>query len=97
MKVKSISDLAFKVLDKLTQDEDELWVAHIIFDGQADHTGNIQRIMKKDCGLSYDAVQKVLKALVEKGIIRRVRVGLYAPNLNMVLSLMLHKLLEEKK
>jgi len=42
LKVKSVSDLAFKALNILTDGEDELWVAHIVFDGQAQHTGDIQ-------------------------------------------------------
>lgn len=89
MKVKSVSDLAFKAIDKLTDTEDELWVAHIIFDGQAEHTGDIQLIMKKDCMTPYYAVQHILKALVEKEMIIRVKQGKYAPNLKMLLPLMI--------
>ena len=89
MKVKSVSDLAFQTLDQLTDDEDELWVAHIVFDGQAHQTGFIQRIMKQDCGLSHDSVQRVLKNLVEKEILIRVHQGHYAPNLRMLLPKMI--------
>jgi len=89
VKVKSISDLAFRVLDELTDDEDELWVAHIVFDGQAKRTGDIQRIMKKDCGISYNAVQLVLRELVAKNIIQRTSQGVYAPNLKMLLPKMI--------
>jgi len=96
MKVKSVSDLAFRVLDELTDDEDELWVAHIVYDGQAKRTGFIQRIMKKDCGVSYDAVQRILKTLVEKGIILRVHQGHYEPNLKMLLPKMIEILEEEE-
>ncbi len=88
MKVKSVSDLAFRALEEITEDEDELWVSHIIFDGQAKITGRIQRIMKKDCGTPYYAVQKILQKLVEKGTIIRVRLGVYAPNLAMLLPKM---------
>lgn len=88
MRVKSISDLAFKTLDKLTDDEDELWVSHLVCDGHK-RTGDIQALMKTDCGLSYDAVQRVLKTLVEKGIIIRKSRGFYEPNLKMILSEML--------
>jgi len=95
MKVSSVSDLAFRVLDNITEDEDELWVAHIVFDGQAKRTGFIQRIMKKDCGVSYDAVQRVLKTLVEKEVIIRVHRGRYAPNLKMLLPKMIEILEEE--
>ena len=96
MKVKSISDLAFQTLDKLTDDEDQLWISHIIFDGQAHRTGIIQKIMKDDCGLSYHAVRRVLQKLVEKEIIIRVRRGQYAPNLKMVLDRMLIELQEDE-
>jgi len=89
MKVKSVSDLAFRALDELTDDEDELWVAHIVFDGQAHRTGFIQRIMKKDCGVSYDAIQRILKTLVEKEVIIRVHRGRYEPNLKMLLPKMI--------
>ena len=84
-----MSDLAFRAIDELTTVEDELWVAHIIFDGQANRTGDIQRIMKKDCGTSYYAVQHILKTLVEKGIVIRVRRGKYEPNLKMLLPNMI--------
>lgn len=96
MRVKSISELAFLTLDLITDDEDELWLAHIVFDGQATRTGDIQALMKTDCGLSYDAVQRVLKTLVEKGIIIRVRRGKYAPNLKLVLDRMLIELQEDE-
>jgi len=96
MRVNGISDLAFRVLDKLTDDEDHLWVSHIIFDGQANRTKGIYEIMKEDCGLSYYAVRLVLEALVDKGIIIRVRRGQYAPNLKMVLDRMLIELQEDK-
>ena len=89
MKVKSVSDLAFQSLEEITSDEDALWVAHIIFDGQAKNTGHIQRIMKKDCGVPFYSVQKILQKLVEKGIIYRVRLGVYAPNLAMILPKMI--------
>ncbi len=89
MKVKSVSDLAFQTLDLLTDTEDELWVSHIVFDGQAERTGNIQKIMKQDCGVAYYAVQKILKRLVEKRIIFRIRRGKYAPNLKMLLPKMI--------
>jgi len=94
-KVKSVSDLAFRALDILTEGEDELWVAHIVFDGQARRTGGIQRIMKNDCGNSYDSVQRTLKRLVSKNIVYRVIQGIYAPNLKMLLPKMI-ELLEEK-
>ena len=87
--MKSVSDLAFQTLDKLTDDEDELWVSHIVYDGQAKQTGKIQELMKQDCGVSYNAVRGILKRLVEKKIIHRVRIGIYAPNLNMLLPNML--------
>ena len=89
MKVKSVSDLAFRVLDEITDGEDELWVAHIVFDGQARRTGDIQKIMKNDCGNSYDAVQRTLKRLVSKNIVYRVIQGIYAPNLKMLLPKMI--------
>ncbi len=94
MKVKSVSDLAFKTLDELTDDEDELWIAHIVFDGH-NRTGDIQRIMKQDCGTPYYTVQGFLKRLVDKNIIRRERIGVYAPNLNMLLDKMV-KILEAR-
>lgn len=97
MKVKSISDLAFRALDEITDDEDELWVAHIVFDGQAKHTGDIQRIMKQDCGVSYNAVQLILRDLVNKNIIHRVSLGVYAPNLKMLLPKMIEILEEETR
>uniref|UniRef100_A0A6M3MFM6 Putative antitoxin n=2 Tax=viral metagenome TaxID=1070528 RepID=A0A6M3MFM6_9ZZZZ len=98
MKVKSVSDLAFRVLDELTDDEDGLWVAHIVFDGQAKRTGDIQRIMKKDCGISYNAVQLVLRELVSKNIIQRTSQGVYAPNLRMILDKMIETFgVEEEK
>ncbi len=97
MKVKSVSDLAFRALDELTDDEDELWVAHIVFDGQAKRTGFIQRIMKKDCGVSYNAVQLILRDLVAKNIILRTSQGIYAPNLKMLLPKMIEFLEEEGK
>ncbi len=97
MKVKSVSDLAFQALEEITEDEDELWVAHILFDGQAQNTGHIQRIMKKDCGVSFNAVQKILQKLVEKKIIFRVRRGKYAPNMKLVLDHMLIECERESK
>ncbi len=97
MKVKSVSDLAFRTLEEITEDEDELWVAHILFDGQAQNTGHIQRIMKKDCGVSFNAVQKILQKLVEKKIIFRVRRGKYAPNMKLVLDHMLIECERESK
>ena len=92
MTVKSVSDLAFKTLDTLTDGEDELWIAHIIFDGQARRTGNIQKIMKNDCGNSYDSVQRTLKRLVSKNIVYRVIQGIYAPNMKMLLPKMIELL-----
>lgn len=97
MKVSSVSDLAFKTLDKITADEDELWVAHAIFNNEASRTGEIQKIMKKDCSVAYSAVQGVLKTLVEKGIIIRVHRGKYAPNLKLVLEHMIVELERESK
>jgi len=97
MKVKSVSDLAFQALDVLTEGEDELWVAHIVFDGQANRTGGIQRIMKNDCGNSYDSVQRTLRRLVEKGIVYRVLQGTYAPNLKTVLNKMIELLEAEQE
>lgn len=93
----SVSELAFSALDILTDDIDELDVAHIVFDGQGTRTGKIQRIMKKDCGLSYSSVQSVLKTLVEKEIIFRVHRGKYAPNLRMILNQMIEILEEGEK
>ncbi len=95
LKVKSVSDLAFKALDAVTEGEDELWVAHIVFDGQGDRTGGIHRIMKKDCGNSYSSVQRILKRLVSKNIVHRVIRGTYAPNLKMLLPKMI-EILEAK-
>ncbi len=90
--VKSVSDLAFRVLEEITEDEDELWVAHILFDGQAQNTGHIQRLMKKDCGVPFYAVQLILRDLVTKNIIHRVRLGVYAPNIAMLLPKMIEML-----
>ena len=97
MKVESVSDLAFKALGALTEGENELWVAHIIFDGQARHTGDIQKIMKDDTGLSYDSVQRVLKRLVSKNIVYRVIQGTYSPNLRLVITKMIEILDEGEK
>ncbi|GAI17371.1 unnamed protein product [marine sediment metagenome] len=91
-----MSDLAFRALDFLTEGEDELWVAHIVFDGQARRTSGIQKIMKNDCGVSYDTVQRILKRLVSKNIVYRVIQGIYAPNLRLVLDKMI-ELLEAKQ
>ncbi|GAJ16148.1 unnamed protein product [marine sediment metagenome] len=93
MRVKRISDLAFQTLDKLTDDEDALWVSHLVCDGH-NRTGDIQRLMKRDCCVSYDSVQRTLKTLVEKEIIIRARVGFYEPNLKMILGKMLTELQE---
>jgi len=93
MRVKSISDLAFQTLDKITDDEDELWISHLVCDGH-NRTGDIQKVMKRDCGLAYYSVQRVLKTLVEKGIIIRARRGFYEPNLKMILDKMLIELQE---
>jgi len=92
LEVKSVSELAFKALGVLTEGEDELWVAHIVFDGQARRTGGIQRIMKKDCGNSYSSVQRTLRRLVSKNIIQRVILGVYEPNLKMLLPKMIELL-----
>lgn len=92
MKVKSVSELAFKALDELTDDEDELWIAHTVFNCEASSTGEIQKIMKRDCGVPYYVVQAALKRLVDKDIIQRVRMGVYAPNLMMLLPKMLELL-----
>ncbi len=89
MKVKSVSDLAFKAIDELTDNEDELWVAHAVFNMEAAGTSEIQKIMSEDCGLAYYAVQHVLKTLVEKEIVIRVRRGKYEPNLKMLLPNMI--------
>ena len=95
MRVKSISDLAFQTLDKLTDDEDALWVSHLVCDGH-NHTGDIQRLMKRDCCASYDSVQRTLKTLVEKEIIIRARRGFYEPNLKMILGKMLTEIQEDE-
>ncbi len=89
MKVKSISDLAFKAIDELTDNEDELWVAHAVFNREVCRTGEIQKVMKEDCGLPYYSVQYALKKLVDKGIIIREYQGKYAPNLKMLLPSMI--------
>ena len=89
MKVKSVSNLAFQAIDDITEDEDELWVAHAIFNNEASRTGEIQKIMKEDCSVSYHAVQRVLKTLVEKEIIFRVHRGKFSPNLRMILDKMI--------
>lgn len=96
IKVKSVSDLAFKALDELTDVEDELWVAHIVFDGQASKTGDIQKLMKDDCGTPYYFVQSVLKTLVAKGLIIREYQGQYTPNLRMILDKMVEVLEGDK-
>lgn len=96
MKVKSVSDLAFRALDLLIDDEDELWVAHAIFNNEASRTGEIQKMMKEDCSVSYHAVQRVLKTLVEKEIIFRVQRGKFSPNLKMILDKMIEILDEER-
>ena len=96
MKVKSVSDLAFQALDQLTDNEDALWVSHLVFDGH-NLTGDIQKLMKDECGLPYYSVQRVLKNLVEKGIIFRVRRGKYAPNIKLVLECMLVEYERESK
>ena len=88
MKVKSVSDLAFRAIDDITEDEDELWVAHAVFNNEASRTGEIQKMMKEDCSVSYHAVQRVLKTLVEKGIIFRIHRGKFSPNLRMILEKM---------
>ena len=97
LKIKSVPDLTFKALDALTEGEDELWVAHIIFDGQAQRTGDIQKIMKNDYGNSYDAIQRILKRLVSKNIVYRVIQGIYAPNLRPVLDKMIELLETEQE
>jgi len=97
MKVKSISDLAFKALDQLIENEDALWAAHAIFNNEASRTGEIQRLMKTDCGVSYGSTQSVLKTLVEKEIIFRVHRGKFSPNMKMILSKMIEILEEGKK
>ena len=92
MKVKSVEDLAFRAIDALTENEEELWVAHATFNNEASRTGEIQKIMKEDCGVSYYAVQRVLKTLVEKGIILRVHRGKFSPNLKLILDKMIEML-----
>ena len=95
MKIKSVSDLAFKALDALTEGEsavrheEELWVAHAIFNLEARHTGEIQKIMKDDCGVPHYTVQRILARLVSKNIVYRVLQGVYAPNLRLVLDQMI--------
>ena len=102
MKVKSVSELAFKALDALIEREDlvrheeELWVAHAVFNLEARHTGEIQKIMKNDTGVSYDAVQRTLKRLVSKNIVYRIIQGIYAPNLKMLLPKMIERLEAEE-
>ncbi|MBA7595652.1 hypothetical protein ES703_02617 [subsurface metagenome] len=91
MKVKSVSDLAFKAIDELTNIEDELWVAHLIFNCEATRTGEIQKFMKENCVKAH-AVQHALRTLVAKGIIIRVYTGKYQPNLKMILDKMLELL-----
>lgn len=95
--MKSVSDLAFKALDALTDGEDELWAAHIVFDGKARRTGGIQKIMKNDCGVPHYTVQRTLRRLVEKGIVYRVLQGIYAPCLRVVLDKMIELLEAEKE
>jgi len=97
MKIKSVSDIAFRVLDEITDGEDELWAAHIVFNKEARRTGEIQKIMKNEFGVSYDAVQRILKRLVEKGIIYRVIQGVYEPNLKMLLPKMIELLEAEQE
>ncbi len=96
MKVKSVTDLAFKTLDQLTDNDDELWVAHLVFDGH-NLTGDIQKLRKDDCGLPYYSVQRVLKNLVEKEIIFRKRKGKYLPNLKLLLQHMMVECESESK
>ena len=96
MKVKSVSELAFKTLESLTEGEDELWVAHAVFNREAARTGEVQKIMKEDCGISYYAVQNHLKSLVAKGIIIREYQGKYIPNLKMLLPKMIEILEAEE-
>ncbi len=91
MKVKSVSDLAFKALDLLTDTEDELWIAHAVFNREASRTGEIQRLMKENCTKAH-TVQQALRNLVEKGIIIRVYTGKYQPNLKMILAKMVELL-----
>lgn len=93
MKLKSVEALAFRAIDDLTDNEDELWVAHIIFNREATKTGDIQRLMKENCTKAH-AVQHTLKTLVAKGIIIREYVGKYAPNLKLILDKMI-EMLEE--
>ncbi len=97
MKVKSVSELAFKALDLITDDIGKLEVAHIIFDGQATRTGHIQKLMKADCGVPHYAVQLILRDLVAENLIQRTSQGVYAPNLKMLLPKMIEILDEEGK
>ncbi len=97
MKVKSVTELAFQALDQLTDNDDELWVAHIIFNGESRRTGAIQRIMKRDCGVHYYAAQRILSNLVNKNIIHRIRLGVYSPNLAMILPKMIEILEAEEE
>jgi len=88
MKVKSVSDLAFRALDLLTDDIDKLEVANIVFDGH-NRTGEIQKLMKADCGVPYYSVQLTLRDLVAENIIQRVSQGKYEPNMRMILDKMI--------
>lgn len=92
MKVKSISDLAFQTLDQVTDNEDQLWISHAIFNREATRTGEIQKIMSDDCGLPSYAVPKILKTLVMKGLIIRVGRGKFSPNLKLLLPMMIEML-----
>ncbi len=87
MKVKSVSDLAFKALDELTENEDDLWVAHAVFNKEATRTGAIQKLMEENCVKAH-AVQQALRNLVAKEIIIREYQGKYQPNLKMILDKM---------
>ncbi len=97
MKVKSVSDLAFQALDQLTDNDDELWVAHAVFNMEATRTGEIQKIMKDDLGLSYHAVQRILKELVEKEVVFRISRGKYEANLKLLLEHMIVELERESE
>ncbi len=92
MKVKSVSDLAFQALEEITDNDDDLWVAHLIYNGESRRTGEIQKIMKRDCCIHYYAVQRILSNLVTKNIIHRIRLGVYSPNLAMILPKMIELL-----
>jgi len=77
-------DLIFKAIDELTEDEDELWVLKALVEAGPMKFREIQAWLR-DYAIREHYMRISLNRLMDKGLARRIRHGVYGPHMKAVL------------